>query len=108
MVDIILSTHPWIITKNMIIHPNALSHLIMDPSWFRKDIGSPNKGLPNIMTKETTDKLEIIGRTFCYQVYKRRFELLANIDDTDSETDCDDSYSLHDITTSTENDSSIQ
>ena len=93
----------------MITHPNALAHLILDQGWFRKDIGSPNKGLPNIMSKETTDKLETIGRTFCYQVYKRRFELLSHInDDTDSETDCDESYSVHDSTTTSENDSFIQ
>ena len=72
--------------------------LILDPTWFRADIGSPGKGLPNILEKTTTDELERIGRTFCYQVYKRRFSLLSdNKDDSDSETDTDeDAYSLHD------------
>ena len=39
MVDIILNAHPWIITEKMIKHPNALAHLILDPTWFRQDIG---------------------------------------------------------------------
>ena len=99
MVKLILKVHPWVITEKMITHPNALGHLILDPTWFRSDIGSPGKGLPNIMAKETTDELEIIGRTYCFQIYKRRHEALSLIDDdSDSETDCDDIYSLHDTT----------
>ena len=106
MVDIILNAHPWIITEKMIKHPNALAHLILDPTWFRQDIGSLGKGLPNIMTKSTTDMLEIIGRTFCFQVYKRRFDIMSNTaNSSDSETDCEDTYSLHD--TSTDSDSSM-
>ena len=97
MVNLILDNHPWIITENMIKHPNALGHLILDPTWFREDIGSAGKGLPNIMSKSTTDELENIGRTYCFQVYKRRFDLLSQSDcSSDTETDCDDSYSLHD------------
>ena len=56
------------------------------------------------MTKETTDQLECLGRTFCFQLYKRRFELYAK-DDSDSETEDEgDDLSLHD--TSTEGSSS--
>ena len=104
MVTVILDAHPWIITEAMITHPYALGHLMLDPSWFRGDIGSPGKGLPNIMSKSTTDELEIIGRTYCFQVYKRRFEILSQNDGNDSETDCDDSFSLHD-TSSDDSDS---
>ena len=97
IVQLILKVHPWVITEQMITHPNALAHLMLDPTWFRTDIGSPEKGLPNIMSKTTTDELEIIGRTYCFQVYKRRQETLSITDfDSDSETDCDDEYSLHD------------
>jgi len=44
------------------------------------------------MTKETTDHLESIGWTFCYQLYKKRFELYSrdedsDTDDTEDETD---------------------
>ena len=77
----------------------TLEHLILDPSWFRFDIGSPGKGLPNILEKSTSDDLEKIGRIFCYQVYKRRLSILTETEATDSETDTDDdSYSLHDTT----------
>ena len=77
----------------------AFVFLVIDPSWFRIDIGASNKGLPNILTQETADQLEAIGRTFCYQIYRRRFEILSEVD-TDSDTDTDDSYSLHDSTDS--------
>ena len=97
--QLIFKVHPWVMTEKMITHPNALGHLMLDPTWFRSDIGSPGKGLPNIMANETTDELEIIGRTYCFQIYKRRHEALSLIDDdSDSETDCDDTYSLHDTT----------
>ena len=104
MVTVILDVHPWIITEKMIRHPYALGHLMLDPSWFREDIGSPGKGLPNIMSKSTKDELETIGRTYCFQVYKIRFEMLSQSEDSDSETDSDDSFSLHD--TSSSNDDS--
>ena len=78
---------------------NAMAHLILDPSWFRSDLGSEGKGLPPIMNKETTDCLENIGRTFCYQLYRRRFELYSADNDSDSESEEDeDGYSLHDTT----------
>ena len=96
MVTVILNVHPWIITETMVKHPYALGHLILDPTWYREDIGSPGKGLPNIMSKKTTDELETIGRTYCFQVYKRRFEILSQKEGDESETDCDDSYSIHD------------
>ena len=76
----------------------ALSYLVIDPSWFRMDIGSDGKGLPHILTKETADMLETIGRTYCHQIYRRRFDILSEID-SDSETDTDEeNYSLHDST----------
>ena len=78
-----------------------MAHLILDPSWFRSDVGSEGKGLPCIMTKETTDQLERIGRTFCYQLYKRRFELYSKDEDSDSDdTEDEDGYSLHDTSES--------
>ena len=84
----------------MIVESSTLECLILDPTWYRSDVGSPGRGLPNILEKRTTDELERIGRTFCYQVYKRRFSLLSEKkDDSDSETDTDeDEYSLHDTT----------
>ena len=75
--------------------------LILDPSWFRSDIGSPGHGLPNIMRKETTDELEKIGQVFCYQVYKRRFSILS-VEEDDSETDEESNYTLHDTTEDSE------
>ena len=104
---IIISNHGNIITEEMIQTRTTIAHLIIDPSWFRIDIGSPNKGLPNILTKDTADQLEAIGRTFCYQIYRRRFEILSEIE-TDSETDTDDSYSLHDSTDSSSNEDSSE
>ena len=97
MANLILAKHPNIISKNMITGRTAFAFLVMDPSWFREDIGSIGKGLPNIFTKETADKLEKIGRTFCYQIYRRRFQILSELDtDCDSETDDDVNYSLND------------
>ena len=96
MIETILLHHPWIITEQMIMKRQTLLLLLLDPSWFRKDIGSPTKGLPNIMEKSTTDDLERMGRTLCYQIYRRRFSIL-NENNDDSETDTDEeAYSLHD------------
>ena len=83
----------------MVRQRNATAHLIFDPSWFRSDLGSEGKGLPPIMKKEITDQLENIGRTFCFQLYKRRFEMYSNDDETDSESEEDEGeFSLHDTT----------
>ena len=95
--DLLKSRYPSVINEEMLRGRNAMAHLILDPSWFRKDVGSKGKGLPCIINKETADQLERMGRTFCYQVYKRRFELSSNDDDSDTSED-DDDYSLHDTT----------
>ena len=85
MINIILINHPGIVTKEMISTRTSFAHLVLDPSWFRDDIGSIGKGLPNILSKETTDQLEGIGRTFCFQIYRRRFQTLSEVEsDTDS------------------------
>ena len=61
MAKIVLENHPWVIYKNVIRKRSVLIYKRLDPSWFRWDIGSPNKGLPNIMTKHTANQLEKIG-----------------------------------------------
>ena len=97
MKNIILINHPHIVTKEMISNRTSFAHLVLDPSWFRDDIGSSGKGIPNILSKETADQLEGIGRTFCFQIYRRRFQTLSEVEsDTDSESDSEDTYSLHD------------
>ena len=106
MVTTITSVHPWVIPVESIRSRTAMAHLILDPSWFRRDIGSSGRGLPNIMSKETTDKLESIGRTFCYQLYKRRFSILSE-EDEESETDDSSSYSLHDTSEESGSEDSI-
>ena len=96
MLKIIISKYSDKISEEMVRQRNAMAHLILDPSWFRSDLGSEGKGLPPIMKKEVTDQLENIGRTFCYQLYRRRFELYSN-DDSDSDSE-EDIFSLHDTT----------
>ena len=95
MVTILINSHPQIITESMIKERTTLAYLILDPSWFRIDIGSPMHGIPNILSLWEAEELERVSRTFCYQIYKRRFDLLSE-NDEDSETDDDDEYSLHD------------
>ena len=36
----------------------VLANLILDPTWYRRDIGSNNRGLPNVMTLDDTNDLE--------------------------------------------------
>ena len=104
MTELILSKHNNQITEKMIHERIASTHLILDPSWFRMDIGSTGKGLPTAFSKDTADQLEKLGRTFCYQLYRRRFEILSEEDESeDSDEDCNDTYSIHD----TSEDSSI-
>ena len=99
MVKLITSKYPDKISGEMVRQRNAMAHLILDPSWFRSDVGSEGKGLPCILKKETTDHLEKIGRTFCFQLYKRRFELYSIDNDSDSDSEEDeDGFSLHDTT----------
>ena len=106
MTELIISKHRNFISKEMIIQRNAMAHLILDPSWFRVDVGSTGKGLPCILNKDTADQLECMGRTFCYQLYRRRLELHSQVDtDSDTDTDEDDKYSLHDTSESSSSDS---
>ena len=98
MTQLILTNYKNFITEDMIHHPDTLFFLLLDPSWFRKDLGSPGHGLPNILSEEDANMLECFGRTFCFQLYKRRFGILSE-ENTDSETEDDqDDYSLHDTT----------
>ena len=94
---VIKSQYPKIQTET-IQNRTVVAHLILDPTWYRNDIGSSTKIMPNILSIHESNKIEIIGRAFCFQVYKRRFAKLSVIDSIDSEdeTDCSDSYSLHD------------
>ena len=98
MTHLIVTNYNNIITEDMIHHPDTLFLLLLDPSWFRQDIGSHGHGLPNILSEDDANSLECFGRTFCFQIYKQRFGILSE-EDTDSETDTDeDNYSLHDST----------
>ena len=91
----VLSNFSKFLTHEMTQNRTVQLKLILDPSWFRQDIGSPGLGLPNILDKPTCDHLERIGRKYCFQIYKRRLELLSQ-EDEDSETEDEDSFSIHD------------
>ena len=74
-----------------------LMYLLLDPSWFRKDIGSAEHGIPNILSEADALILEGYGRKFCHQIYRRRWQIIAeNETEYDTETEDDDDYSLHD------------
>ena len=108
MINILISHHPWVITERKIRKRISLIHLILDPSWYRSDIGSATKGLPNILTPETANKIETIGRVFCFKIYKRRFAILSEEEEgSDAETEADSNYSLHDTTEASDTDDSI-
>ena len=68
MLKSILLHHIWIITEQMTLQRQTLQLLLLDLSWFRKDIGSSTKGLPNIIEKSTADDLERMWRTL-YQIF---------------------------------------
>ena len=99
MVLLITEKYP-VISEEMIRKSRLVQAcLILDPTWYRRDIGSGNRGLPNIISQKDADALEKMSRTFCYQIYRRRFSFLSKFDDDDeSETDDDDIFSLHDTT----------
>ena len=59
--NIVISKHPNTISKEMIMDKTAFVFLVIDPSWFRIDIGASKKGLPNILTQETADQLEAVS-----------------------------------------------
>ena len=92
MVSLITLNQPDI-SENLIRQRTALGFLILDPSWFRLDIGCVGHILPNILTKVEADLLENYGRKFCYQLYKRRLDFLME-DDDDTETETEDDYTL--------------
>ena len=49
------------------------------------------------MSKYICDELEIITRIYCYQIYRRRFDILSESGyDTNGDTEDEDDYSLHD------------
>ena len=105
MVFLIRTNYSATISEEMILKPNTLLKLILDPSWFRNDIGSIGLGMPNIISENDANTLECIGRTFCYQLYQRRFQILSE-EDTDSETEDDqDAYSVHDTSDSSSTES---
>ena len=108
MVNLITSNHPEI-TEAQVRQRTTLCFLLLDPSWFRQDIGSetlplPIIGsvppLPNILSEMEANTLEHFGRKFCFQVYTRRNQLIFN-EGSDSETEDEDSYSLHDTSDDT-------
>ena len=100
MITLINGNHPEI-TEIQIRDRTALCYLILDPSWFRSDIGSPGFSVPNILSIQEANLLEHYGRKFCFQIYKRRTEILLNEDTNyESETEDEDIYSLHDTTDS--------
>ena len=76
IISLINKSHPNI-SAEMIKSRIVLAHLILDPTWYRTDIGSSSKIMPNILNVNEANKLEIIGRTFCFQVYKKRFNILS-------------------------------
>ena len=100
---ILTTACPWVMTEAHIRNRFTLAHLILDPSWFRRDIGSSGKGLPNLLSTEVANELEIVGRIYCYQVYKRRFSIPSENDCTssDDDTEDEDDYSLHDTSDET-------
>ena len=83
-----------------------MAQMMLDPSWFRSDIGSSTRGFPNILTENTANNLEVIGRKFCFQIYRRRFDVLSEEENgSDDETDCSDEYSLCDTSSSSSSES---
>ena len=91
----------------MLTERPVILHLILDPSLYRKDIGSKYRGLPNVFNEMDANEIEKMGRTFCYQLYRRRFQILSEEnEEEDSDTDIDqDNYSLHDTTDTSSSDS---
>ena len=100
--------HPEILLSTM-TNRIVLLHLILDPTWYRIDIGSRTKIMPNILSIEEAQQIESIGRTFCFQVYRQRFNILSEIENSsDTETSCDDSFSLHDTSSDNDTDSVLE
>ena len=108
----IMTNYPQVL-KEDITNRNGyvISHLILDATWYRQDIGSSLKGFPNIFSKQVASTIETISRIFCFKIYRRRFELLSENSeepDSDEETDCSDFYSLHDTSSSSSSNTSYE
>ena len=105
IITVIQSTHPDI-PKEIITNRTVFTHLILDPTWYQTIIGSTSKIMPNILSEEETTAIEVIGRTFCFKIYKRRFAFLSETDcgydSSDGTTSCSEVYSLHDSEESTD------
>ena len=93
--------------KEDVVDRTVMAHMMLDASWFRADVGSSSKGFPNILTESTANNTEVIGRKLCFQIYRRRFDILSEEDnESDDETDCSDVYSLRDTSSSSSSSSS--
>ena len=74
------------------------------PEWsisslFRKDIGCMGHGIPNILSEVDADILEGYSRKFCYQLYRRRWQILEeNESGSETEDEDEDVFSLHETT----------
>ena len=85
--------HPNISTGT-ITDRTVLIHLILDPTWYRSDIGSSFKIMANVLSAEEANFIETIGRTFCFKIYKRRFQYLSRNDPSDSDDETTTCYSF--------------
>ena len=104
IISVIQEGHPEILEET-ICNRTVIAHLLLDATWFQISIGSPEKILPNILTKKETDTIETISRAYCYRIYRRRFDILSSSEtETETETTTDTDFSIHD--TSTDGDSS--
>ena len=104
IVKVVQKYHPQI-SENLILNRTVIAKLILDPTWYRKDIGLQNKDFPHILAVKESNEIEVIGRAYCYKIYKRRFEILSDsMDGSDSETETDASYSIHDTEESSDTD----
>ena len=63
IISVIQKSHPQI-PKELIRNRTVIIHLILDSTWYRKDIGSSEKILPNILNKQESNEIEVIGRAF--------------------------------------------
>ena len=102
--SVIQNSHPEI-TDTTIRNRTVMAHLILDPSWYQISIGTSQKSLPNILNKTESNKIEVIGRAFCFRIYKRRFDNLSYINSDDNETSTDVSFSVHDTESESSNSS---
>ena len=92
----LLTQHPKI-KEIHVRQRKPLLYLLLDPTWFPKDIGCMGHGIPNILSEVDADILEGYSRKFCYQLYRRRWQILEE-NESGSETEDEDVFSLHDTT----------